>query len=212
MVGQPHRVPKARHLEQQVRCDRRGLAAECDQRILLFASSESESLLPFRLPLRRTVSTSHLNAICRRVPSHLIRLLAAPLPTRSHIPSTRTAAAQTCLNKPSENGKCRRRPHEPEQVVTNRRRDVELTDRGDDVAEDDEHDGSNHRSNGTEQCVNKGEDGDGECPPPGDYGDGHEEYEDKRETGRGKEEAEHDTGDDFDEVEDIIDVRGEVDC
>ena len=159
-----------------------------------------------------TISSNTTDSNAPRWAIHLIRLLAPPLPPRPHIPATRAAAAQTCLDEPGEDCERGRRPHEAEEVVSYLGADIDFGDAGDDVSEDDEHDGCDDGGGSAEEGVDEGEEGDGEGPPAGEEGDGDEEHEDEGEAGRGEEEAEHGAGDEADEVEDVVDVRGEVDC
>lgn len=96
---------------------------------------------------------------------HVIRLFITPPPARLYITSGRTAAAQTCLDEPSEDGKSRSSPHEAKQVVSNLSAYVKFGDTADDVSEDDEHDGCDDRSDGYEEGVEEGEDSNGETEP-----------------------------------------------
>lgn len=147
-----------------------------------------------------------------RRPIHLIRLLAPPLLPHLDIPSTRAATAQSQLHQPCEDRKSAGNPHEGEHSDADLGGDVDFCHAADGVAEDDEHDGCDDGGGGDEEGVEEGEDGDGEAEPASVEGEGHQEDEDEGEDGSREEEAEHPLRGELDEVEDVVDVGGEVDC
>lgn len=141
----------------------------------------------------------------------IIRLLTAPLATRLHIPTTRTAAQQPHLYQPREDSKRRGDPHEDEQRDANLRTNVQLRHPSNSVAEDDEHDGRDDGAAGCEERGDEDEDRYREIAPAGVDGEGYEGDQDGVEAGGGEEEAEHYVGDDADEVEDGVDLVWEGD-
>jgi hypothetical protein len=142
----------------------------------------------------------------------MIRLLAASLASRLDIPPRRTAATETCLHQPRENGESARDPHEDEDRYADLCANVEFSHASNSIAENDEHDGCDDGRDGDDESVEEGEDGDGEGEPAREDRERHEEDEHKGEAGACEEETEHKLRDVFDEVEDVVDVGGEVDC
>jgi hypothetical protein len=134
----------------------------------------------------------------------VIGFLTASLPACLDIPSTRTAATQSHLDQPREDGKRACDPHEDKDRDANFGANVEFHHASNRVAEDDEHDGCD------DECVEESEDGDRKGEPVREDGDGHEEDEDECEACTREEEAEHPSRDVLDQVEDVVDVGGEI--
>ena len=162
---------------------------------------------PCPFPLRLSaIRAPHNNPI-----STSIRLLIPPLPPSLDVAPTRTATAQAGLHQPGEYSKCARHPHESKHGDANVGANVDLSDAANNIPEDDEHGGRDDGGGRYEECVEEGEDGDAQGPPSGDNADGHEEHENEGQAGGREEKAEHDLGCYLDQVEDIVDVGGEVD-
>lgn len=116
------------------------------------------------------------------------------------------------MNQPCKDGKRTRNPHECKHLRPDSRTDIQLRNAPDNVAEDYEHDGRDDGGGGRKECGEEGEDGDGDGGPAGVDGERAQEDKEGREAGRGQEEAKHDLGGEFDQVEDVVDVGGKVDC
>ena len=142
---------------------------------------------------------------------HRVCLLVAPLAPCLDIAATGTAAAQPHLHQPREDCKSAGDPHEYEHRGSNFRTDIKLRDFRDGVAEDDEHDGCEDGCDGNEERVEEGEDGDGEGEPAREDRQRHDEDEDEGEDGAGEEKTEHPVRHEPNQVEDVINVGGEVD-
>lgn len=92
---------------------------------------------------------------------HLICLLTTSLLALLDISPGCTAAAQSRLYQPCEDGKSTSHPHKGKQRLSNLCPDVKFCHASNSVAEDDKHDGGNDRGDGDEEGVEEGENGDG---------------------------------------------------
>jgi hypothetical protein len=114
------------------------------------------------------------------------------------------------LYQPRENCKCARDPHEDEDCDSDLRANVQLRYASNCIAEDD--DCRDNGGGGDDERIKEGENGDGEREPACEDGDGHQEDEDESEACACEEEAEHPSRDVLDQGEDIINIRGEINC
>ena len=142
---------------------------------------------------------------------HRVCLLVAPLAPCLDIAATGTAAAQPHLHQPRKDGHRTRNPHECKHCDSNLGADVQFRHATNSVAEDDEHDGCEDGCDGNEERVEEGEDGDGEGEPAREDRQRHDEDEDEGEDGAGEEKTEHPVRHEPNQVEDVINVGGEVD-
>lgn len=98
-------------------------------------------------------------------PIDLPSLLAACLSATLDITAARTAATQTHLDQPCQDGEGAGHPHEREHLRSNSRLDVDICLADEDVAQDDEHGGAERRGHRDDECVEEAEDGDREGRP-----------------------------------------------
>ena len=98
-------------------------------------------------------------------PRIAISALPPLLPPRLHIPPTRTATCQTKVNQPRKNAKRRRNPHKHKHLRSQPRTDIQALLARNHVLKDNEHDGSDDRSGGSEQRGYERPDREWEGPP-----------------------------------------------
>lgn len=97
----------------------------------------------------------------------LPRLLAAPLLAAPDVSPASTTAAKTHLDQPRDNGSSASDPHEDKHLGTNVSTNVDLRDRGDGVAEDDEQNRGKNGSDRGQKGGDKGEEAHEESGPAG---------------------------------------------
>lgn len=89
-----------------------------------------------------------------------ISLLTSLSPSRLDIPPARTAAAQAKMYQPPKNAKRSTNPHEREHLRSHTCADIQSFLGGDDIPEDDEHDGCDDCSSGSEESRDEHPDSD----------------------------------------------------
>ena len=108
-------------------------------------------------------------------------LLTPSLPSPPHIPPTSTTARQTKLNKPRDDRRSARHPHEREHLHADTRANVERMLAGHRIFHDDEHDRRDDAGHGRAERGEEGEEHDDQGWPAAEDREGADEDHDEGE-------------------------------